>query len=169
MRPELAFVSVVLAALACGCGGSGASAPAMASSNGTRTVSFSLPSNEGALVSVPISGARSTVLDFFSPTCEPCKEKVPALHAKQSELAARGARLVLVGVVSDSESTDDARRALASWGVVAPFLVDRNGTGRREAGITALPATIILDASGAVRWVASSTSRAEDVVAALPE
>ena len=94
---------------------------------------------------------------------------MPALHAKQSELAARGARLVLVGVVSDSESTDDARRALASWGVVAPFLVDRNGTGRREAGITALPATIILDASGAVRWVASSTSRAEDVVAALPE
>jgi hypothetical protein len=75
---------------------------------------------------------------------------------------------VLVGVLADGESTDDAKRALGSWGVTAPFLVDRDGTGKREAGVTTLPATIVLDASGAVKWVAPPSATADDVVAAVP-
>ena len=75
---------------------------------------------------------------------------------------------MLVGVLADGESTDDAKRALGSWGVTAPFLVDRDGTGKREAGVTTLPATIVLDASGAVKWVATPSATADDVIAGVP-
>ena len=107
------------------------------------------------------------MLDFFGPTCAPCKKKVPELLGKQDELRAKGATLLLVAVLADGESTADARKALASWGVNAPFLIDRDGTGRREVGVVSLPATIILDAAGSVRWVAPPTASASDVVAAV--
>ncbi len=162
---SLLLASAIVAGLA-GCkGGPPPSAP---SDKLGQSVSFSLPSDEGALVTVPLPGARSTVLDFFGPTCEPCKTKVPALHAKRTELEQKGAKLVLVAVLADGESTDDAKRALGSWGVAAPFLVDKDGTGKREAGVTALPATLVLDASGAVKWVAPPIASAEEVVAAVP-
>lgn len=131
-----------------------------------QPVSFSLPSNDGQLVSVPLAGARVTVLDFFGPSCEPCRKGVPALYAQRRALAARGAKLALVAVLADGESTEDAARALKSWGVSAPFLVDHEGTGRREAGVTTLPATLVLDERGVTKWAAPVGASANDVLVA---
>jgi thiol-disulfide isomerase/thioredoxin len=119
------------------------------------------------LVTVPPEDRLPLVLDFFAPTCLPCKDAVPALFAKRAEIEAKGARLVLVGVLADSESTEDARRALASWGVRAPFLKDSGGVSQRELGVDKLPATVILDGKGVVRWVAPDRATAEDVVTAV--
>jgi hypothetical protein len=82
-------------------------------------------------------------------------------------LAERGAELVLVAVLAVSESTDDMRRTLASWGVGGEsFLVDREGVSEREAGVSALPATQLFDRLGALRWVAPPGASPDDVVAA---
>jgi hypothetical protein len=133
-----------------------------------RTVSFSLPTEDGELVRVPSATARATVLEFFAPTCVPCRERVPALAAKQDELSDRGASLVLVAVLADNESTEQARSALDQWGVGSlSFLVDRSGTSQREAGIRDLPETLVLNRAGRVTWVAPRTATAEDVVAAI--
>ena len=156
------FLSIAL--LACGASGPPPSAP---SDKLAHVVGFSLPSDEGALVTVPVPNARTTVVDFFAPTCIPCKDKVPALHAKHDALALRSAKIVLVAVLADGESTEDAKRALASWGVHAPFLVDRDGTGKREAGVMTLPTTLVLDAAGTLKWVAPPNTSADDVVAAV--
>jgi hypothetical protein len=75
----------------------------------------------------------------------------------------------LIAVLADNESTDDAQRALASWGVSAPFLVDREGTGRREAGVLDLPATLVLDERGVTKWAAPVGASTADVVAAAVE
>jgi thiol-disulfide isomerase/thioredoxin len=106
------------------------------------------------------------VLDFFGPTCEACRKALPALYAKRAELEAHGAQLVLIAVLADGESSDAAQRALTSWGVRASFLVDSQGTGRREAGVTALPTTMVIDTRGVVSWVARSGATAEQTVAA---
>jgi thiol-disulfide isomerase/thioredoxin len=129
-------------------------------------VSFVLPSDQGALVSVPVPGAHATVLDFFSPTCEPCKKKVPELLGRRDALAAKGVKVVLIAMLADSESTADARRALASWGADSPFLVDRGDTSKVEAGVTALPTTLVLDAGGRVRFRSTPSSTLDDVTAA---
>jgi thiol-disulfide isomerase/thioredoxin len=132
-----------------------------------KTVNISLPTDQGALVTVPLADARHTVVDFFAPTCEPCRKSLPELMAKRSELEARGAKLVLVAVLNDSESTEDARKALSSWGVSAPFLVDKGGANRR-LGVEGLPATVIVDARGILLWSAPTGASAEDVVGAVP-
>ncbi|MBI4702509.1 MAG: TlpA family protein disulfide reductase [Deltaproteobacteria bacterium] len=131
-----------------------------------RVVALALPSHDGALVSLPLAGVRATLLDAFAPTCEPCREKVPALLARQGEIESAGGRLVLVSVLAEGESTDDARAALRSWGAEAPFLLDRGEALRRECGVDALPASVVLDAQGVVRWIAPAGAGADRVVAA---
>jgi hypothetical protein len=131
-------------------------------------VELHLPNDSGQLVRVPQPGVRATVLDFWAPSCKPCRHKLPALVAHEPELRARGARLVLVGVLSDSEGTDEARHALASWVVRRRFLVDRGGVAQKSAGVLELPATLILDEAGVLRWVAPDDASAEAVVRAVP-
>lgn len=162
----IALAGLPLALALAGCGhGPPPSAP---NSLLGQTVSFSLPSDAGALVSVPVSGARYTVLDFFAPSCKPCSKKLPKLYAKRDALQAKGAQLVLVGDLGDA-TTDDAQKALASWGLQgATFLVDHGDVSRVSAGVTGLPATLVLDAKGTLRWAAPPTATAEQVVDAVP-
>ena len=171
-RSELGYAGVMTAVrlvlllgMLAGCG-HGALPPSAPNDKLGQVVSFSLPSNDGTLVTVPVQGAHATVLDFFGPTCEPCKKALPELYAQRHTLEARNSKLILVAVLADGESSDDAKRALQAWGVDAPFLVDSHETGRREAGVTALPATMVLDAQGVTKWVAPAAAAVEDVIAA---
>jgi len=150
------------------CGGGGAASPHAAVAASGPEVSFSLPSNSGDLVTVPLPGSHRTVLDFFGPTCQPCAKKVPELVGRRADIEQRGGKLLLVAVLADGESTADAERALAKWGVRSPFLVDRAGASLREAGVKDLPATIIVDPNGRTRWRAPIGATAEDVLRALP-
>lgn len=165
-RAATSLVSLALLLLAAACGGPGALPPSAASPALGETHSFDLPSNTGDLITVPQPSAKLTIVDAFAPTCAPCREKVPALLAERDALAASGAKVVLVAVLADGESDADAARALASWGASAPFLVDRGGVLRRELAVDALPATVVVDQTGKVRWVAPVEATVEDVVAA---
>jgi hypothetical protein len=153
-------VLLALGLIACG-----KAADAPPSSPGGRAVRFSLPSDAGDLVSVPLPN-QAAVIDAWSPTCVPCKEKLPKLVARRKDIEAANAKLVLVAVLADGESTDEAKKALESWGVREPFLVDRGSVLRSEAGVDALPSTIIVGPDGSLRWTAKPTSTEEDIVTA---
>jgi len=161
--PRLSLILVCLAPLACG----HALPPSAPNPMLGKSVSLSLPTDDGALVTLPVAGARVTVVDFFSPTCEPCKVKVPELVAREGEIRARGGQLVLVAVLAADEPSDAARAALASWGVTHAFLVDNGSASRTGVGVDALPATLVLDAQGTLAWSAPATAAVEDVLAAV--
>jgi len=116
-------------------------------------------------VTVPLPSARLTVVDFWAPSCVPCQKKLPALVEREAALNALGARLVLVAVLSDGESTADAELTLGSWGVHRPFLIDRGDASRSQAGVDHLPSTLVLEQAGNVRWVAPPDASADDVLA----
>ena len=115
---------------------------------------------------LPLPSAPVTVVDAFGPTCAPCKKSLPALLAKKTELDAVGAKVVLVAVLGDGETTEQATSALRSWGVDAPFLVDRGEVLRGEIGVGGLPMTAVIDNGGTLRWIAPPEAPAEDVVSA---
>ena len=119
-------------------------------------------------MTVPLPKPKATVLDFFGPTCAPCKRSIPAIVAKRGEIEAKGSRLVLVAVLADGETTEQADSALRSWGVKSPFLVDAHDASRKELGFKGIPATFVVEKSGKVLWSAPAGSSAGDVVGALP-
>ena len=125
-----------------------------------------LPNDDGQIVSVG-QGGQALVLEFWSPTCAPCRRKLPELVALAPRIEEHGAELVLVAVLNEGESVALARQQLTRWGVQRSFLVDREGISQQAAAIHALPATLVLDAYHVVTWVAPPSATAEDVVAAI--
>lgn len=114
-------------------------------------------------------GGKATVVDFWAPSCEPCAKSLPALIAKQDDIEAKGGRLLLVAVLSEYETNDQAAEKLRSWGVEASFLVDRDGLSKTQAGVLELPATLVLDKRGTLVWVAPKGASPSDIVAAIPQ
>ena len=79
----LAFASLTLVA-ACGAGVPSAETPML-----EKPVPVALTADDGAPAPIPIPGAGPLVLDFWSPTCEPCKRTIPAMLAKRAEIEAK--------------------------------------------------------------------------------
>jgi predicted transcriptional regulator len=86
--------------------------------------------------------------------------------AKTEDLKERGIRLVLVRVLLEGESTDQAKGVLRSWGVYRDFVVDRNGAVQKQLNLGKLPATVVVDRQARLKWVAPGDATAEDVEAA---
>ncbi len=169
LLPLAASLSLFASVTACGGASFGTPPPSAQNDALGTTTGFDLPSNEGALVSIPQPSAKLTVVDAFAPTCLPCAEKLPALVARRGDLASVGAKLVLVAVLADGESDEDAARALERWGAPSAFLVDRGDVLRRSLAIDELPGAAVIDANGKVRWVAPRDASAEDIVAAAAQ
>ena len=131
-----------------------------------QSVSFRAPDSRGALTAVPSPENRATVLDFWAPDCAPCARSLPKLVAKTEDLKERGIRLVLVRVLLEGESTDQAKGVLRSWGVYRDFVVDRNGAVQKQLNLGKLPATVVVDRQARLKWVAPGDATAEDVEAA---
>jgi hypothetical protein len=129
-----------------------------------QAVARSTPDANGALVALPRPGARATVVDFWATDCVPCKRSVPRLAAHATELKSDDIDVVFVGVLRDGESASDATAIFRSWGVFRPFLVDRGGALQNECRIDALPATLVLDGRGVVRWVAPADAQPGTIV-----
>jgi thiol-disulfide isomerase/thioredoxin len=165
MSPQRRWPLLLLLLSACGTANPSATSPGSASAVG-KNVALSLPSSTGARVSIG-NGGQPLVLDFWSPECKPCRETIPALVHRKSELEAKGASLLLVAVLARDESTDAAKATLASWGVTESFLIDRDNVSMSAAGVRDLPATVVLDAQHNLKWTAPENATPDDVIAAV--
>jgi thiol-disulfide isomerase/thioredoxin len=133
-----------------------------------QPVPVTLPRDDGVPTAIPVAGARAVVLDFWSPTCAPCKRTIPAVLARRAEIEAKGAVHVLVCVLETDETVEDARTVLSLWGISEPFLVDRSGAFLSKVGARDVPAFAIIDAAGILQWVAPDGVTIKDVIAAIP-
>jgi thiol-disulfide isomerase/thioredoxin len=148
---------------ACSSGVASADSPAL-----NQVVSLGLTTQEGAPVALPTAGSRAAVLHFWAPECPSCRATIPALLKKRREIEAAGATILLVAVLGEADSADDARAVLSIWGIEEPFVIDRRGAAMGQIGARAVPAVAVVDARGALSWIAPDGITPSDVVKALP-
>jgi peroxiredoxin len=89
---------------------------------------------------------RPLVVNFWYSGCLPCKTELPAFASVQSQYGDR-VRFVGVDTLAASETEEDFAR---SRGVNYELLYDGNGELTSAVGITNMPQTLFIDASGTI-------------------
>ncbi len=84
------------------------------------------------------------VVNLWAAWCAPCRQEVPALQRRQTAAAGR---VRVLGVVTE-DTARDALDAAAHLGMHYPSVVDASGAVKDRTGVTALPLTFFVDASG---------------------
>jgi thiol-disulfide isomerase/thioredoxin len=90
---------------------------------------------------------KVVVLNFWAAWCAPCREEIPHLQAWGA--GQRGVQVVLVNI---GDKPQVMREWLQRAGVTLTSLRDPESRALAELGLRQLPATLIIDAEGRIRW-----------------
>jgi cytochrome c biogenesis protein CcmG/thiol:disulfide interchange protein DsbE len=93
---------------------------------------------------------RPVIVNFWGPSCIPCRNEFPLFKAKLDEHAADG--LAIVGVLM-VDPEEPARDFVAAYGATWPTVVDPSGAIKAAYRVAARPQSYFIDAAGIVRQI----------------
>ena len=93
---------------------------------------------------------RPVVVNFWGPSCIPCREEFPQLLGELDRHADDG--LAIVGVLTD-DPVEPARRFAAEYGATWPTVVDPDEAIKRSYRVVARPHTWFIDRDGVIRSI----------------
>jgi cytochrome c biogenesis protein CcmG/thiol:disulfide interchange protein DsbE len=102
---------------------------------------------------------RPVIVNFWGPSCVPCREEFPLLIEKQAEHSDDG--LVIVGVLTD-DPAEPARRFATDYGATWPTVEDPDKAIKAAYRVAGRPQTYFIDADGIVRSIQIGEIREAD-------
>ncbi|HEY8846726.1 MAG TPA: TlpA disulfide reductase family protein [Candidatus Limnocylindrales bacterium] len=90
------------------------------------------------------------VINFWGPSCVPCRTEFPLLAAKAKEHAADG--LVIVGVLTD-DAPEGARAFVAQYGATWPTVIDPGAALKAAYHVLGRPQSYFVDRAGILRSI----------------
>jgi peroxiredoxin len=111
---------------------------------------FALKSISGENLRLSEFRGEVVMINFWATWCGPCRQEMPLLDELYSRYRKVGFNLLGVNI------DDDQRRAtklVRSLGLQFPILLDQRKDVSRLYDIDAMPATLLIDRSGIVRYV----------------
>jgi cytochrome c biogenesis protein CcmG/thiol:disulfide interchange protein DsbE len=105
---------------------------------------------DGAAFDLAGLKGRPVVVNFWGPSCIPCRDEFPLFKEKVTERAASD--LAIVGVLMD-DGPDAARAFIAKYGATWPTVEDPSGAFKAAYRVVARPQTYFIDRAGIVRAI----------------
>jgi cytochrome c biogenesis protein CcmG/thiol:disulfide interchange protein DsbE len=93
---------------------------------------------------------RPVVINFWGPTCVPCRTEFPLLKAKLAEHAADG--LAVIGILTD-DGAEPARTFVAAEGATWPTVIDPGAMLKKTYRVVGRPQTFFVDRNGILRSI----------------
>ena len=109
---------------------------------------ISAPTLDGGRVTSDTYRGEVVVVNFWASWCGPCRREQPGLERLWGEYEPRGVQFVGVNFRDDPAA---ARTYLEEFGVTYPSVPD-DGVIAHRFGVPYLPATILVDGSGGMRY-----------------
>ena len=94
----------------------------------------------------------ATLLVFWGSWCMPCIHEVPEIKEIGRFYGKRGLRVVSVALSLHEDTLEKVARAAGDHGIDYEILFDRDDAARQAFGIKSVPTSLLIDASGVVRW-----------------
>ena len=105
---------------------------------------------DGASFDLAELRGRPLIVNFWGPSCVPCRDEFPLLAAKLAEHASDG--LAIVGVLTD-DPPGPAREFEAEYGGGWPTVIDPEKALKIAYRVAARPQTYFIDRSGVIRKI----------------
>lgn len=105
----------------------------------------------GKAFSVPVPGAKATVIALTSTTCPLCLKYGPTLASLEDQYAEKGVRFVFVNP-SEIEPESDLRAQIGKLKLDGPYLHDTDHDWVRSLNAKTTTEVFVLDASGTLRY-----------------
>jgi thiol-disulfide isomerase/thioredoxin len=133
----------------------------------TTLATVEAPGSRDGEVRLPATG-RPTFIDFFGTWCAPCEKQMPALGAAEDRV---GDDLRFVSVTTEDVGGALSEAALADWwrdnGGDWLVAADVSAELAAKLNVGGYPTAVALDSSRRVRWKASGTHTADEIVAGV--
>ncbi len=118
--------------------------------NAEASTDFTLKSNTGKNIRLAELRGNVVMLNFRASWCAPCRKEMPLLDVLYRHYEAAGFTLLGVNVEKDPAEGD---KIIEELGVTFPILYDTESDVSRAYDVDAMPTTIMIDKSGAIRYV----------------
>lgn len=100
-------------------------------------------------------GRQAVVLNFWFPSCPPCRAEMPGLEQLWQENQSKGMVLVGVFVPNVVDGEREANRFVRELGLTYPMVTDTRGEATLEYGVSGFPTTVFITRDGKVqrKWI----------------
>ena len=115
------------------------------------------------------AGQRAVVLNFWFPSCPPCRAEMPAFQQAWEEAQGEEVRFLGLFVPQGFDTEQDARDFVEELDLTYDFATDIRAQVTREYQIIYYPTTIFIDKSGRVFRTEVSILDAEEITGILRE
>ena len=105
---------------------------------------------DGAALDLASLRGKPVVVNFWGPSCVPCRDEFPLLESKQDAHAADG--FTVLGVLTD-DPVEPARDFIAKYGGDWATVVDPDKAIKTAYRVVARPQTYFVDRSGVIRSI----------------
>ncbi len=103
---------------------------------------------DGAPFDLATYRGRPVIVNFWGPSCVPCRDEFPLLIDKLEEHAGDG--VAIVGVLTD-DPPEAARQFVAEYGATWPTVIDPGESIKRAYRVVGRPYTWFVDRTGIIR------------------
>lgn len=105
---------------------------------------------DGSTVDLSALRGHPVLINFWGPSCIPCRTEFPLLEAKTKQHVADG--VVILGVLTD-DPIDPARAFVADHGGTWQTVIDPGAAIKRAYRVVARPQTYFVDRTGVLRSI----------------
>lgn len=116
---------------------------------GVMAPAFNLISDHGGMLALDSLKKKLTIIDFWASWCKPCRAENPNLISLYDKWKGKGLEIVSVSIdkpVDKERWLDAIREDKLTWLQVW----DEKGATNKEYGVTTIPRTFLVDASGKI-------------------
>ena len=111
-----------------------------------------------------VTEGHAVVLNFWYPSCPPCREEMPAIEAAWQELKDEPVRILGLYVPQGFDSEQDARNFIEEFGLTFDFATDRLARIAEAYDFSAFPKTYYIDMDGDIVATSLGILKTEEIV-----
>jgi peroxiredoxin len=164
------LLGVVLLALLPACAGRAGGAPMAAFPAGQTPVDFTLDLFDGGTFRLADAvGREAVVLNFWFPSCPPCRAEMPEFQDAWEQMQGQPVRFLGVFVPQGLDTEEDAKAFVGELGLTYDFATDRGAKAAQTYQLQFFPTTYFIGKDGKVHRVEVSTLDARAITRLVRE